>query len=46
MRIGRLNIKNKLSTPESKATVYINYSEEKKILEVEFKGGKLYHYLG
>lgn len=44
MKSKRLNSKNKILTPTSGTTVYIDYSEEKKILEVEFRGGKTYHY--
>ena len=39
-----LNSKNKLSTPGSGTTVYIDYSPSKKVLEVEFAGGNIYHY--
>ncbi|HEY0056174.1 MAG TPA: KTSC domain-containing protein [Pedobacter sp.] len=45
MKTGELKTKNKLSTPGSGTTVYIDYSEEKKVLEVGFDGGKVYHYL-
>jgi len=39
-----LHSKNKLYTPKSGTTIYIDYSEKRKILEVEFTAG-LYHYL-
>jgi hypothetical protein len=45
MQTARLNSKNKLTTPGSGTTVYINFSQERKILEVEFDGAKTYHYL-
>jgi len=45
MKSKRLNSKNKLNTPSSGTTNYVDYSAEKKILEVEFTGGKTYHYL-
>ncbi len=41
-RLGRKNIKY---THGSTTTTTINYSFEKKILEIEFKTGKVYHYL-
>jgi hypothetical protein len=44
MQTARLNTKNKLITPGSGTTVYINF-REKEILEVEFDGAKTYHYL-
>ncbi len=44
MRSGELKTENKLSTPDSGTTIYIDYSEEKKILEVGYEGGKVYHY--
>lgn len=45
MKDKRLNTKNKLSTPKSGTTAYIDYSTKNKILEVEFTAGKAYHYL-
>jgi len=41
----RLSSKNKLQTSKSGTTTYIDYAEAKQILEVEFIGGKTYHYL-
>jgi hypothetical protein len=40
----RLNSANKLYTPASGTTSYIDYSAKKRILEVQFEGGKAYHY--
>jgi hypothetical protein len=40
-----LHSKNKLYTPKSGTTIYIDYSEKRKILEVEFTAGNVYHYL-
>jgi hypothetical protein len=44
MITGRLNTKNKTFTPSSGTTVYVDYSAKEKTLEVEFDGGKVYHY--
>ncbi|WP_423148063.1 KTSC domain-containing protein [Rubrolithibacter danxiaensis] len=41
----RLSEENAIYTPGSGTTVMINYSFKKRILEVEFTGGKTYHYL-
>lgn len=41
----RLNTKNILYTPKSGTTTCIDYSIKNAILEVEFTGGKVYHYL-
>ena len=40
----RLSHKNAIYTTQSDTTVLINYSKELKILEVEFIGGRVYHY--
>lgn len=40
-----LGRKNVIYTPKSATTRMINYSYEKKILEVEFKSGEVYHYI-
>ena len=40
----RLGGSNLISTPDSGTTVYINYSNALNILEVEFAGGRVYHY--
>ena len=40
----RLSSRNIISTSTSGTTILINYSEESKKLEVEFKGGRVYHY--
>ena len=46
MKNSRLgNKKNKIFTPGSETTVLINYSDTLHILEVEFTGGRVYHYL-
>ena len=44
MKTKRLNGKNTLKTPGSQTTIMINYSETDQTLEVEFTGGRLYHY--
>ena len=41
----RLDNKNIVLTPTSETTVMINYSHPLQILEVEFTGGRVYHYL-
>ena len=41
----RLSKKNAIYTPRSTATAMVNYSEKDKILEVEYKSSKVYHYL-
>lgn len=46
MKSKRFFSSNKLYTPTSQSTVYIDYSAAKKQLEVEFTGGKTYHYFG
>jgi hypothetical protein len=46
MATKRLHRKNAVYTPKSGTTTMINYSEEKEILEVEYKeNGRVYHYL-
>lgn len=45
MNRSRLGNKNVLFTPGSETTVMINYSDPLQILEVEFTGGRVYHYL-
>ena len=40
----RLNTENKLYTPKSGTTVYIDYLEKNRILEIEFTKGEAYHY--
>jgi KTSC domain len=40
----RLSRKNAVYTPASTTTVMVNYSDALNILEVEFKGGRIYHY--
>ncbi|MEJ6979125.1 KTSC domain-containing protein [Pedobacter sp. P351] len=45
MEDKRLDSANKTYTPASRTTVSIDYSADKKILEVEFIGAKVYHYL-
>ena len=42
---SRPNSMNNLYTPDSGTTVLIDYSSERKILEVEFDGGHVYQYL-
>lgn len=44
MKRKRLDRKTALYTPDSGTTVLINYSETDRILEVEFTGGRTYHY--
>ena len=40
-----LNPRNRIYTPSSSITSFINYSESRQILEVQFKEtGKVYHY--
>lgn len=46
MRQRRLNSTNKIQTLLSRTTTYIDYSEEKQILEVGFFGGSVYQYKG
>lgn len=41
----RIHTKNRLLTPSSGTTYVVAYSAEIEILEVEFKSGKVYHYL-
>jgi len=41
-----LNTSNKTLTPISGTTAYIDYSNEKQILEVAFRGGHIYQYFG
>jgi len=41
--IKRLSWRNRISTPESGTTTFINYDDEKNILEVGFADGD-YHY--
>ncbi|NII24126.1 KTSC domain-containing protein [Pseudoflavitalea sp. X16] len=45
MRRKRLTNRNKIYTPSSETTVSLNYSPVSEVLEVEFTGGKVYHYL-
>ncbi|AXY77062.1 KTSC domain-containing protein [Paraflavitalea soli] len=45
MRRKRLTNKNKIYTPGSETTISLNYSPVSEVLEVEFTGGKIYHYL-
>jgi hypothetical protein len=45
MRRKRLTNKNKIYTRASETTVSLNYSPVSEVLEVEFAGGKIYHYL-
>jgi hypothetical protein len=45
MKQKRLTNKNRIQTPASETTVAVNYSPVSRILEVEFTGGKIYHYL-
>ena len=46
MKSKKLNTSNKLLTPQSGTTVYIDYLEDKKVLEVGFTATKSYHYFG
>ena len=41
--VKRLSWRNRISTPESNTTTFINYDNEKNILEVGFADG-VYHY--
>jgi hypothetical protein len=45
MRRKRLGKKNAICTPTSGTTVMVNYEETDHILEVEFIGGRTYHYI-
>ncbi len=45
MKAARLSRKNAIYTPRSATTVMVSYSPAQKILEIEFKGGRVYHYL-
>ena len=45
MRRKRLTNKHKIYTRASETTVSLNYSPVSEVLEVEFTGGKIYHYL-
>jgi len=45
MRRKRLTNKSKVYTPNSETTISLNYSSVLEVLEVEFTGGKIYHYL-
>jgi len=40
----RLHRKNAIYTPASGTTIMINYSFNSQILEVEYTGGRVYHY--
>ena len=40
----RLNSVNKLYTPKSGTTVYADYIPERRVLEIEYKNGKIYRY--
>ena len=44
MNRKRLNKNNAVYTPVSGTTILINYSIKSHILEVEFAGGRVYHY--
>ncbi len=44
MKRKRLPPKNAVYTPDSGTTVMVNYHEKYRILEVEFTGGRAYHY--
>jgi hypothetical protein len=44
MKKKRLDKKTAIETPASGTTVLINYSTSRSILEVEFRGGRVYHY--
>ena len=46
MKAGLLNSAQKLYTPSSGTTIYIDYSASKQILEVAYTGGKVYQYKG
>ncbi|WP_207422946.1 KTSC domain-containing protein [Desertivirga brevis] len=43
-QVPLLNTKEKIATPLSGTTVYVDYSKEKKTLEVAFYPQKIYHY--
>jgi hypothetical protein len=46
MKHKRLSRKKAIYTSRSsETTVLVNYDEKEKILEVEFTGGRVYHYL-
>lgn len=45
MRRRRLTNRDKIYTPASETTISLNYSPVSEVLEVEFTGGKIYHYL-
>ncbi len=45
MKAKRLNRKTAIYTPVSGTTVRITYLPDREILEVEFVGGRTYHYL-
>lgn len=45
LRRKRLTNRNRIYTPSSEAIVYVNYSPVSEVLEVEYTGGKVYHYL-
>jgi hypothetical protein len=46
MKYKRLSRKNAIyTTRSSDTTVLVNYEAKEKILEVEFTGGRVYHYL-
>lgn len=45
VRRRRLTNRNKIYTPGSETTVSLNYSPVSEVLEVEFSGNKVYHYL-
>lgn len=45
VRRKRLTNKNRVYTPSSETTISLNYSPVSETLEVEFTGGKIYHYL-
>jgi len=44
MKTKKLNTNNKLDTPGSETTLYIDYSPKNRILEIAFTGGATYHY--
>jgi len=44
MKRRRLYTSNALETPDSATTSKIDYSAKRRILEVEYSNGKIYHY--
>lgn len=45
MHSKRLSRKHAVYTPGSGTTVLVNYDSGRHVLEVEFTGGEVYHYL-